>query len=76
MSHWASPWPMRPSRTPAAAIPATVLDAAARAVSRAARLNALPANPKATGFAWMTLHKYTPDRPVTYPFKDWSSLTK
>ena len=33
-----------------------------------------PANPKATGFAWMTLHKYTPDRTVPYPFKDWSSL--
>jgi len=35
-----------------------------------------PADPKAAGFAWMTLHKYTPDRPVTYPFKDWSSLSK
>ena len=33
-----------------------------------------PANPKATGFAWMTLHKFTPDKAVTYPFKDWSSL--
>ena len=33
-----------------------------------------PANPKATGFAWMTLHEYTPDKPVKYPFKDWSSL--
>jgi transglutaminase-like putative cysteine protease len=33
-----------------------------------------PANPKATGFAWMTLHKYTPDKAVTYPFKDWNSL--
>ncbi len=33
-----------------------------------------PANPKATGFAWMTMHKYTPDRAVTYPFKDWSGL--
>ena len=33
-----------------------------------------PANPKATGFAWMTLHKYTPDKAVAYPFKDWNSL--
>jgi hypothetical protein len=33
-----------------------------------------PANPNQTGFAWMTLHKYTPDKVVTYPFKDWSSL--
>jgi len=24
----------------------------------------------------MTLHKFTPNRPVTYPFTDWSSLTK
>ncbi len=33
-----------------------------------------PADPRATGFAWMTLQKYTPDKEVTYPFKDWSSL--
>jgi hypothetical protein len=33
-----------------------------------------PANPNQTGFAWMTLHKYTPDKTVTYPFKDWSGL--
>ena len=33
-----------------------------------------PANPNQTSFAWMTLHKYTPDKTVTYPFKDWSSL--
>ena len=26
-----------------------------------------PANPKATGFAWMTLHKYTPDRDCPVP---------
>jgi transglutaminase-like putative cysteine protease len=35
-----------------------------------------PANPKATEFAWMTLHKYTPDKAVKYPFKDWSSLNQ
>ena len=33
-----------------------------------------PANPNQAGYAWMTLHKYTPDKAVTYPFKDWSSL--
>ncbi len=33
-----------------------------------------PANTNQTGFAWMTMHKYTPDKTVTYPFKDWSSL--
>ncbi len=33
-----------------------------------------PANPKKNEFAWMTLHEYTPDRPVSYPFKDWKSL--
>jgi transglutaminase-like putative cysteine protease len=25
-------------------------------------------------FAWMTAHKYTPDKPVTYPFQDWRTL--
>ena len=25
-------------------------------------------------FAWMTVHKYVPDRVVTYPFKDIKSL--
>ena len=34
-----------------------------------------PANPKKTEFAWMTLHKYTPDKAVKYPFTDWSSLS-
>jgi transglutaminase-like putative cysteine protease len=29
-----------------------------------------------TEFAWMTAHRYTPDRKVTYPFKDWKSLRK
>ena len=33
-----------------------------------------PADPQKHEFAWMTAHRYTPDRPVTYPFKDWSSL--
>jgi hypothetical protein len=33
-----------------------------------------PANPKLRTFAWMTAHQYTPDREVTYPFKDWQSL--
>jgi transglutaminase-like putative cysteine protease len=33
-----------------------------------------PANPAQHEFAWMTLHRYTPDRPVSYPFKDWKSL--
>ena len=35
-----------------------------------------PANPNQRAFAWMTAHRYTPDRPVTYPFKDWKSLQK
>lgn len=33
-----------------------------------------PANPKKHEFAWMTLHQYTPDRAVSYPFKGWKSL--
>lgn len=33
-----------------------------------------PANPQQVEFAWMTSHKYTPDRPVSYPFKDWKQL--
>jgi hypothetical protein len=33
-----------------------------------------PANPKKNEFSWMTVHKYTPDREVKYPFKDWNSL--
>ena len=35
-----------------------------------------PANKQKHEFAWMTAHKYTPDRTVTYPFKDWHSLLK
>ncbi len=33
-----------------------------------------PANPAKKEFAWMTVQKFTPDRSVSYPFKDWSSL--
>ena len=33
-----------------------------------------PANVEQREFGWMTAHKYTPDRPVTYPFDDYRSL--
>jgi transglutaminase-like putative cysteine protease len=33
-----------------------------------------PANKNQREFSWMTVHQYTPDRPVTYPFKDLTSL--
>ena len=33
-----------------------------------------PANVEQHQFAWMTAHKYTPDRPVTYAFDDYRSL--
>jgi transglutaminase-like putative cysteine protease len=33
-----------------------------------------PANPKKHELAWMTLHQFTPDREVSYPFKSWKSL--
>src|SRR4029077_3711344 len=33
-----------------------------------------PADPKQRAFSWMTLHSYKPDKPVTYPFKDYGSL--
>lgn len=33
-----------------------------------------PANPQAREFAWMTVHDYRPDRPVKYPFADYSTL--
>ncbi|HZV05457.1 MAG TPA: transglutaminase domain-containing protein [Gemmataceae bacterium] len=33
-----------------------------------------PANPRKHEFAWMTLHQFTPDRAVSYPFKEWNSL--
>jgi transglutaminase-like putative cysteine protease len=35
-----------------------------------------PANPDKREFAWMTVHKYTADKEVPYPFKDRSGLTK
>ena len=35
-----------------------------------------PANPKQSAFSWMTMHRYTPDRPVTNPFHDWRSLDR
>jgi len=33
-----------------------------------------PADANKREFAWMTAVEVKPDRPVTYPFKDWSSL--
>lgn len=33
-----------------------------------------PADPTRRTFSWMTMHSYTPDKPVTYPFKDYKSL--
>jgi len=33
-----------------------------------------PANPKKHEFSWMTVHQYTADKKVPYPFKDWSTL--
>jgi transglutaminase-like putative cysteine protease len=35
-----------------------------------------PANPHQREFAWMTVHKYTADKPFKLPFKDPSTLTK
>ncbi len=35
-----------------------------------------PANKEQRAFAWMTVHQYTPDRQVTYPFKDFSTLER
>jgi transglutaminase-like putative cysteine protease len=35
-----------------------------------------PTDPEKQEFAWMTAHKFTPDREVTYPFKDLSSLER
>jgi len=34
-----------------------------------------PADKTKKEFAWMSAHKYTPNRPVTYPFRDLNSLT-
>jgi len=33
-----------------------------------------PANPTKREFAWMTAHRYTPDKKVAYPFTDWKTL--
>jgi hypothetical protein len=33
-----------------------------------------PANKDKREFAWMTAHRFTPDRAVPYPFKDWQTL--
>ena len=33
-----------------------------------------PADPTKRGFAWMTAHKYTPDRVVPCPFRDPKAL--
>lgn len=33
-----------------------------------------PADPTRREFAWMTAHKYTADRAVPYPFRDWGTL--
>ena len=33
-----------------------------------------PADAKKHAFAWMTVHKFTPDRKVPYPFSDWKTL--
>ncbi len=35
-----------------------------------------PANPTQQALSWMTLHRYIPDREVTYPFVDRRSLEK
>jgi transglutaminase-like putative cysteine protease len=33
-----------------------------------------PANPHKHEFSWMTVHQYTANKKVPYPFKDWSTL--
>ena len=35
-----------------------------------------PADPAQRTFAWITVHRYVPDHPVTSPFQDWHSLEK
>lgn len=35
-----------------------------------------PANVKQREFGWMTVHRYTPNRTVEYPFAGWKSLTR
>lgn len=34
-----------------------------------------PSDPTNRAFSWMTIHKYTADREVPYPFKDYGSLS-
>jgi transglutaminase-like putative cysteine protease len=34
------------------------------------------ADPTKKEFAWMTAHKYTADKPVMYPFREWKTLAK
>lgn len=33
-----------------------------------------PADPSKKEFAWMTSHRFTPDREVSYPFQNWKGL--
>jgi len=35
-----------------------------------------PADPTKREFSWMTAHKYTANREVPYPFRDWKTLKK
>ena len=35
-----------------------------------------PADPTKKEFSWMTAHKYTADKVVAYPFKEWKTLKK
>jgi transglutaminase-like putative cysteine protease len=35
-----------------------------------------PADPTKREFSWMTAHKYSADRAVPYPFRDWKTLQK
>jgi transglutaminase-like putative cysteine protease len=35
-----------------------------------------PANKEQRGYAWMTVHEYRPDKPVSNPFEDLTSLEK
>lgn len=35
-----------------------------------------PADPTKKEFSWMTAHKYTADKTVAYPFKEWKTLKK
>jgi hypothetical protein len=35
-----------------------------------------PANVNQRQFSWMSVHHYSADRKVSYPFKDWTTLEK